>query len=49
MGGIGGGFTVYMDDGYLCADYNTSSVYRYKVRSDTPIATGTIQYRSRRN
>ncbi len=43
VGGIGGGFTVYMDEGYLCAEYNTISVYRYKARSDEPVAAGKRQ------
>lgn len=40
VGGIGGGFTVYMDEGYVCAEYNTISVYRYKVCSEAPLAAG---------
>ena len=43
VGGIGGGFTVYVDDGYLCAEYNTIAVYRYKVRGAEPLAAGKAQ------
>ena len=43
VGGIGGGFTVYMDEGHLCAEYNTISVERYKVRSHIPVDSGKQQ------
>ena len=38
-----GGFTVYMDEGALCAEYNTLGVYRYKARSEGPIPTGDVK------
>jgi arylsulfatase len=31
-----------MDAGALCAEYNTLGVYRYKARSQGPIATGDL-------
>ena len=40
VGGIAGGFTVYMDDGYLHAEYNTVGMYRYKVRSKERVKAG---------
>ena len=42
VGGLAGGFTVYMDEGALCAEYNTLGVYRYKARSQGPIAAGDV-------
>ena len=43
VGGLSGGFTVFMDDGRLCAEYNTLGVYRYKARSEGPIPTGEVK------
>ena len=43
VGGLSGGFTVFMDDGRLCAEYNTLGVYRYKARSEGPIPTGDVK------
>ena len=43
VGGLAGGFTVFMDHGELCAEYNTLGVYRYKARSDGPIPTGEVK------
>ena len=42
VGGISGGFTVYLDKGHLHAEYNTLSLYRYKVKSEAPIASGKV-------
>jgi arylsulfatase A-like enzyme len=41
VGGISGGFTVFMDDGYLKAEYNLLAVERYKARSTEKIPAGT--------
>ena len=43
VGGLAGGFTVFMDHGELRAEYNTLGVYRYKARSDGPIPTGKVK------
>lgn len=43
VGGISAGFTVYMDKGYLHAEYNAMTLYRYKVKSDKPIPTGKVK------
>jgi arylsulfatase len=43
VGGIGGGFTVYMDDGYLKAEYNLLAVERYKVSSVERVPAGEHQ------
>ena len=45
LGGAGGGLTCYIDDGYLCYEYNTFIVMRTKIRSDQQLPTGaaTIQ------
>ena len=43
VGGLAGGFTVFMDHGELRAEYNTLGVYRYKARSDGPIPTGEVK------
>jgi len=40
VGGIGGGFTVFMDRGYLQAEYNVFGMWRYKVQSDMPVNIG---------
>jgi arylsulfatase len=32
-----------MDDGKICAEYNTLGVYRYKARSKAPIPTGDVK------
>ncbi len=39
-GGISAGFTVYMDEGVLKAEYNAMTLDRYKVRSDEPLGAG---------
>jgi arylsulfatase len=40
IGGGGGGFSVYMDGGYLHAEYMATQLYRYKAKSPTPISPG---------
>jgi len=40
MGGTGGGFTVFMDGGYLHAEYAATVLYRYKAKSASPLAPG---------
>lgn len=40
IGGISGGFVVYLDNGFLHAEYNAYGLWRYKVASEKPIATG---------
>ena len=40
VGGIAAGFTVYMQDGVLKAEYNAMTLNRYKVSSKGKIATG---------
>ncbi len=40
VGGISAGFTVYMDEGFLKAEYNAMTLNRYKIASDRPLAAG---------
>jgi arylsulfatase len=40
VGGISAGFTVFMDDGYLHAEYNMLTINRYKCRSEAPVPAG---------
>ncbi len=40
LGGNGGGLTCYLDDGYLCFEYNLFILMRTKIRSAQPIAPG---------
>lgn len=40
VGGTGGGFTVYMDHGYLYAEYFATGIFNYTVVSAVPIAAG---------
>lgn len=40
IGGSGGGLSCYMDDGYLCFEYNLMIVYRYVTRSAERLAPG---------
>jgi hypothetical protein len=42
VGGISAGYTVFMDKGYLHAEYNALTLNRYKIRSDAPIPTGKV-------
>jgi hypothetical protein len=43
MGGIAAGFTVYMDKGFLKAEYNAMTLNRYKVSSKSTIPTGKVK------
>ncbi len=43
VGGISSGFTVYMDGGYLKAEYNAMTLNRFKIASSSPIATGKVR------
>jgi len=43
VGGTAGGFTVYMDGGYLHAEYAATPLYRSKVKSASAIAPGAAQ------
>ena len=40
VGGISGGFTVFMDQGYLHAEYNLLGLKRYKCKSEVPVPAG---------
>lgn len=40
LGGIAGGFTVFMDAGFLHAEYNMLGMERYKCRSNSPVPAG---------
>lgn len=40
LGGAGGGLTCYLDDGYLCYEYNTFIVHRAKIRSSERLPAG---------
>jgi len=43
VGGISAGFTVYMDEGVLKAEYNAMTMKRYKVSSKEIIPTGKVK------
>lgn len=43
LGGISSGFTVYMDKGFLKAEYNAMTLNRYKISSASPIPTGKVR------
>ncbi|MBA57525.1 MAG: arylsulfatase [Pseudomonadales bacterium] len=43
VGGISSGFTVYMDKGFLKAEYNAMTLNRYKIASKAPIPTGKVK------
>jgi arylsulfatase A-like enzyme len=43
LGGAGGGLTCYIDDGFLCYEYNTFIVMRTKIRSDKRLPAGKAQ------
>jgi arylsulfatase len=40
LGGAAGGLTCYLDDGYLCYEYNQFILTRTKARSETKLPTG---------
>ena len=43
LGGISSGFTVYMDKGFLKAEYNAMTLNRYKIASTAAILTGKVR------
>jgi arylsulfatase len=43
LGGISSGFTVYLDEGFLKAEYNAMTLNRFKVSSASPIPVGRVQ------
>ncbi len=43
VGGISAGFTVYMDKGFLKAEYNAMTLNRYKIASESTIPTGKVR------
>ncbi|WP_250434199.1 arylsulfatase [Hanstruepera flava] len=43
LGGISSGFTVYMDKGFLKAEYNAMTLNRYKIASKSTIPTGKVK------
>ena len=43
LGGISSGFTVYMDKGYLKAEYNAMTLNRYKIASQSAIPAGKVK------
>ncbi|MFK5854851.1 MAG: arylsulfatase [Bacteroidota bacterium] len=43
VGGISAGFTVYMDNGFLKAEYNAMTLNRYKIASESKIPTGKVK------
>ena len=40
VGGISAGFTVYLDEGVLKAEYNAMTLNRYKIASKAPLPKG---------
>lgn len=40
LGGAAGGLTVYLDDGYLCYEYNLFILFRTKIRSADKVPAG---------
>lgn len=42
LGGIGGGVTLYFDQGYVVYEYNAMAVARIKLRSKRPLAAGQV-------
>ena len=43
LGGTSSGFTVYMDNGYLTAEYNAMTLDRYKVTSEKALPAGRVR------
>jgi arylsulfatase len=43
LGGISSGFTVYMDKGFLKAEYNAMTLNRYKIASESAIPIGKVK------
>jgi hypothetical protein len=40
LGGVAGGLTCYLDDGFLCYEYNLFIISRTKIRSETKLPAG---------
>ena len=40
LGAIAGGLTCYLDDGFLCYEYNLFILMRTKIRSETKVPAG---------
>ena len=43
LGGVSSGFTVYMDEGFLKAEYNAMTLNRYKVQSGSALPAGKVR------
>ncbi len=43
LGGISSGFTVYMDKGFLKAEYNAMTLNRYKIASQSALPAGKVK------
>ncbi|MEF2977254.1 arylsulfatase [Subtercola sp. YIM 133946] len=43
LGGSGGGLTLYMEDGYLCYEYNLFIIQRTKIRSGQRVPAGDVE------
>ncbi|HEX5086800.1 MAG TPA: arylsulfatase [Nocardioides sp.] len=43
LGGAGGGLTCFMDEGYLCYEYNCFILMRTKIRSAEPLPSGQVK------
>jgi arylsulfatase A-like enzyme len=43
LGGAGGGLTCFMDQGYLCYEYNCFILMRTKIRTDKPLPPGPVR------
>jgi arylsulfatase len=43
LGGISSGFTVYMDQGFLKAEYNAMTLNRYKIASQSSFPAGKVK------
>ncbi|MCJ1887293.1 arylsulfatase [Pseudomonas sp. LA21] len=43
LGGIGGGVTLYLDEGHVNYEYNDLAIARIKLRSERPLAAGDAQ------
>jgi arylsulfatase A-like enzyme len=44
LGGAGGGLTCFMDEGYLCYEYNCFILMRTKIRSGQPVPGGRVTF-----
>ncbi|MNQ70758.1 hypothetical protein D3C85_854030 [compost metagenome] len=42
MGGIGGGVSLYLDDGFLAYEYNALAIARVKLRSEQRVPAGMV-------